>query len=339
MTSRVHRRLLAAVRVSTSALLALSIACQRDSVKARAPVAAVPSTDESPVQPRAIPPDVKIACDSAAIDVRAALGSDAKREDGTFNDSFQSTLRIGCRLSASGSQRALSMPGALAMVERQFGRRGWAQDLRFAADGPNGSDIGMRRRDLLCLIMDREAGDDDDDTTAARAAARAAAADRFDLIVECARDIPSNANAGVPDSLWQIAAALGIDSAYAIDERLQYPPYLTGDFDGDGVSDAAVLVTDRKTGRLGVLFVLRGPKRAEIIGAGLPPQGGPDDISWIDRWSVYPRDATFDRNINDHPGVPLRGDALWVAHGDSATAFLVWRDGGFVWDRRRPGGQ
>jgi hypothetical protein len=42
---------------------------------------------------------------------------------------------------------------------------------------------------------------------------------------------------------------------------MQSPPYITGDFDGDGVMDAAVLVERRTTGKLGVAVVHRGTRK------------------------------------------------------------------------------
>lgn len=71
--------------------------------------------------------------------------------------------------------------------------------------------------------------------------------DIYRIVVECTRDVASNSNGDVPDSIWGIAARAGIDSVYAISLSLQSPPYTTGDFDGDGVSDAAVLVEHRIT--------------------------------------------------------------------------------------------
>ena len=285
----------------------------------------------SAVEPHAIPSDVAVACDSAATDLRDAWRVDPRRQDGTFADSFQETARLGCRLTLAASSSMFGPSSEpMSVVERRFGGRGWGQDLRLAADGPDGSDIGLRRGDLLCLLMAHGSGDDDSDSTTAHVDT----AKDIEVIVECARDAASNVDAGVPDSLWRIAAALGLDSLYAIDVRLQYPPYLVGDFDGDGVEDAAVLVTDRKTGKLGVAFLLRGTRRALIAGAGNPPVGGPDDLSGIDRWSRFSKDATYDLTIHDHPGVPLHGDALWVARPDSTSAFLVWNGSGFLWDAR-----
>ena len=186
----------------------------------------------------------------------------------------------------------------------------------------------MRERELLCLLMTRGNGDDDTDTTSVRAANP----DSTDVIVECARDVSSNGDGSVPDSLWRIARERGLDSLYAIDFRVQYPPYLDGDFDGDGVPDAAVLVTQRSTGKLGVAFVLRGRGRVVLVGAGNALGGTPDDFSGVDRWDSFRKGSTRNLSIPDVPREALAADAVWIAKRDSTSGFVVWTGTGYRWE-------
>jgi hypothetical protein len=287
----------------------------------------------SPVEAAPIPAVVRAACDTAAMLVRATFGLEPGYREGNFTDSFQGAARTGCRITAHVSfTPARDSVGGIDQLQLAFTRRHWGQDLRYSADGPDGSDIGVRLREVICILMERGNGDDDEDSAAV---ARAASADEngSDVIVECARDVASNVDAGVPDSIWKVAAAGGLDSLYAIAVRLQYPPYLRGDFDGDGVTDAAVLIEQRSTGKLGVALVHMGMRRVFIVGAGTPVTGGPDDLSWIDQWEVFPKDATFDLIIKDRPSSHLLGDALWIARRDSASAFLVWTGSGYAWEK------
>jgi hypothetical protein len=46
--------------------------------------------------------------------------------------------------------------------------------------------------------------------------------------------------------------------------------------------------------------------------------------------------VAFDTVIRDEPSTPRIGDALWVARGDSASAFLLWTGRGYVWEARPP---
>lgn len=281
-----------------------------------------------------IQPAESVACDSAVVLVRTTLALAVRRQDGSFTDSFDGKPRVGCRLTATGSFAALGdRTGPVDELLRAFERRHWSMDLRYQADGPDGSDVGLRRRETLCLIVGRwDGGDDSDTSTAGRPAAQED--DRYDVIIECVHDVPSNEDASVPDSIWATARAAGLDSLYAIAVRVQDPPYVDGDFDGDGSPDAAVLVEQRSTGKAGVAFVHYRTNRVFIAGAGNPIARGPDDLSWIDELEVLRKDATFDTVIHDVPSSRRVGDALWVARGDSASAFLLWSGRGYVWEAR-----
>jgi hypothetical protein len=279
-------------------------------------------------------------CDTAAALVHQVLALEVKREDGNFFDSFRGVQRLGCRLSAEGSFATLPdsarSAGPVGAVEKAFGRHGWRAELRYMADGPDGSNVGLRRLDQLCVVVGRWDGGDDSDTTSAPPTEEE---NRYEAIVECARDVSSNADAGVPDSIWRIASDAGLDSVYAISLWLQSPPYLDGDFDGDEVSDAAVLVEHRATGKAGVAIVHRGTRRVTILGAG-SGSAGPDDLSWIDRWDLYHKGVTYNLTIQDQPSIQLGADALWVGRQDSLSAFYIWTGANYIWEaHRRTAGQ
>jgi hypothetical protein len=281
----------------------------------------------SVVTPGDIAPTVASACDTLVAVVHRVLGLGVRRQDGSFTDSFQSTPRIGCRLitidTLTPPRDTVTISDA---IPRALAPLGWARDLRYDADGPGSSDIGVRRRDVVCIIMERGDGPDDDEAPTVAAPAPSTTT----LIIECVRDVAPNTDVGVPDSLWRIARDAGIDSLYAIDMRLQYPPYLDGDFDGDGVTDAAVLVQQRTTGKLGVAFVLRGPGKVVVFGAGTPDPSGADDLSWIDRWDRISKGTTYDLTHRLRLAPPPRVDVVWVAHGDSTGAYIAWTGTGFA---------
>jgi hypothetical protein len=340
------------VRLSycAAALLLLHVlGCVRDSIERRRPDAGVSSRpvdsvslpDSSArgshalVQPAELPPGVRAACDSAAVIVRKALPLDIRREVGRYFDSFGDKRRIGCRLTGGGSFSTLpDSAGPVDAVGGAFKQHGWRPDLRYGADGPDGSDVGMRRRDMLCLVVGRwDGGDEEEDTLPPRPPTEEE--NRFDAIVECARDVASNQDTGVPDSLWRIASSSGLDSVYAISLSLQYPPYLSGDFDGDGVGDAAVLIEHRATGKVGIAVVHGGTRRVTILGAG-GAAAGPQDLSWIDGWDVFRKEATIHLTIRDRPNARLIADALWVGKRDSVSAFYVWTGSRYDWESHHP---
>lgn len=283
------------------------------------------------VQPEALSEGLPENCDTALATTRQALRIDVKREDGNFRDSFRGIPHVGCRLSAEGAFATLpDSAGPVAAIEAAFQRHGWRSDLRYEADGPDGSDVGVRRRDLLCVIQGRWEGGDDEDTTQPSTETD----NGYQAIVECFRDVPSNKDAGVPDSIWHIASAAGLDSVYAISLRLQYPPYLDGDFDGDGVSDAAVLIEHRASGKMGVAIVRRGSGRVSIVGAGISGDG-PHDLSWMDQWDVFHRGVSMVLGNPYRPTTHLIADALWIGRRDSAGGFFEWNGREYSWEAGR----
>jgi hypothetical protein len=291
----------------------------------------LPRDPHALVQPTALPAAVREACDTAAVFAGKALTLAMHREDGKYFDSFGDTRRLGCRLTGHGLFSALpNSSEPVGLVSAAFKQRGWRQDLRYGADGPDGSAMGLRRRDMLCLVVGRwNGGDESEIDSAPRAPTEEE--NRFDAFVECTRDAPSNLETGVPDSIWRIASSAGLDSVYAISFHLQSPPYLDGDFDGDGVSDGAVLIENRASGKVGIAVVHRGTRRVTILGAGSVAEG-PDNLSWIDRVDVFPKRATFVTTIADRPSSRLIADALWVGKGDSVSAFYVWNGKQYNWE-------
>jgi hypothetical protein len=301
--------------------------------------AAASRTSRELVRPASLPAAVRTTCDSVAKLMKDALLLNVKREDGDYFDSFKSAPRLGCRLTAEGSFAALEdSAGPVAAVEKAFTRQGWRGDLRYMADGPDGQDLGFRQLDMLCILLGRwDGGDDDEISDDSTPQPTSTEENRYQAIVECARDVASNVDAGVPDSIWRIASAAGLDSIYAVSLTLQSPPYLEGDFDGDGVSDAAVLVEHRATGKLGIAVVRRGAHRVSIL-AGGSGEAGPDDLSGIDRWDVFRKGTTYNLTIADRPSIQLGADAVWVGRRDSLSAFYVWTGANYIWDlpARRP---
>lgn len=143
------------------------------------------------VQPSRLPVTLDATCDSAAKVVHAALKLDLSREDGHYTDSFQGTPRLGCRMTGRGSFAALGTTGGpVEALDAAFTRQGWTSDLRYMADGPDGSAVGLRRRDMLCLVMGRWSGHDHDDTPPRPPTEEE---DRYEVIIECAREAGSGA--------------------------------------------------------------------------------------------------------------------------------------------------
>ena len=293
-----------------------------------APVAAATNGGPTEVHAGPIPDVVRIGCDSAAAMVHDALAIAATRADGSYADSFQGTTRVGCRVSGDGSFKALNNRDPVGVLAEAFAQRGWYPDVRFVADGPDGSVVAVRRRDMLCIVSG--SWDGGDDSEPATVAPKPEEDHRYGIIVECAEDVLSNAAAGVPDSLWSVARRAGLDSIYAISPRLTSRPYFTGDFDGDGVVDAAVLVEHRVSGKLGIAVVRRGAGLVNVLAAGSRGPG-PDDLDGLIGLEPFRKDVTIDLTIGDRPHNRLLADALWVKR-ESAAGFYLWAGNGFIYE-------
>lgn len=95
------------------------------------------------------------------------------------------------------------------------------------------------------------------------------------------------------------------------------PSRLTGDFDGDGKTDVALLVASAKTKKRGLLIVHGGRTKPAVAGAGVDFGNGGDDFEWADRWSV-----------NKRKGKP---DALLVVREESGGGLVEFVAGKYRW--------
>jgi len=116
------------------------------------------------------------------------------------------------------------------------------------------------------------------------------------------------------------------------------PFYQRGDFDGDGTLDIAIWVKNRKSGKLGIAVIPRGPGKVSWVGAGhqlvdrtgnvLWPNG--DTLDWIGAWYVYEKGAVG-QGATDEPPPKLKGDALMLIELESASGLLYWTGQRYAW--------
>jgi hypothetical protein len=108
------------------------------------------------------------------------------------------------------------------------------------------------------------------------------------------------------------------------------PFYLSGDFNGDGKADIAVLVKQRSTGKLGIAIIYSAADKIAILGAGTAIGNGGDDFGWMDSWKVYSKDrGTQEAGETSVPH--LRGDALLVSKSEAASALIYWNGKRYAW--------
>ncbi len=105
------------------------------------------------------------------------------------------------------------------------------------------------------------------------------------------------------------------------------PFYLSGNFDGDGITDFALQVKSIKSGQRGVLFCFANGKRA-LWGAGVPNKILPGGKWPFDSWMLI-RKAS--KHLSIYPRIQTDAVALTIA--DEGGGLLYWNGLSLVWIR------
>jgi hypothetical protein len=145
------------------------------------------------------------------------------------------------------------------------------------------------------------------------------------LVLQEAKESPSS----IPPSVIQLFKTSGFDKRYEFSTKLK-PPYLKGDFDGDGKPDNAVMVKQKTSGKIGIAVCHSSTNKIVLIGAGTAVGNGGDDFDWMDIWNVVPK-AMATRKLGRAAAAGLKGDALHVEKSESASALIYWNGTKYVW--------
>jgi len=131
------------------------------------------------------------------------------------------------------------------------------------------------------------------------------------------------------ESAAKLFKTTGLDRRYAFSSHLK-PSYLTGDFDGDGKPDIAILVKQKSSGKIGIAVCHSSTNTVFFIGAGTNVGNGGDNFDWMDLWSVTTKTKAA-RRVGKGATALIRGDALLVEKSESASALIYWNGKRYVW--------
>jgi hypothetical protein len=123
--------------------------------------------------------DVRAECDAIAQLVAEIPIVSATRQDTLIVDHRMGRTALGCQLRITGSRSAFE--GRDSPDERlrtSLASRGWTEDLRYGADGPDGTAFAFVTGSVLCLFQAAWDGGDDADPSYVPH-------DRYELVVGC----------------------------------------------------------------------------------------------------------------------------------------------------------
>lgn len=123
----------------------------------------------------------------------------------------------------------------------------------------------------------------------------------------------------IPSRVRTLFSEQKLDTQYAFSSHLN-PFLLSGDFNGDGALDIAVLIEEKRSHKIGIAIVHPKPKTIAIIGAGKVFVND-DHLQWMDAWQVVPKEAT----------PSFKGDALLLIKTESASGLAYWDGKGYSW--------
>jgi hypothetical protein len=133
----------------------------------------------------------------------------------------------------------------------------------------------------------------------------------------------------IPESAIRLFKTTGLDRMYEFSPHLK-PTYLTGDFDGDGKPDIAILVIQKRSRKIGIAVCHSSTNKVLFAGAGTEVGNGGDNFDWMDIWRVTPK-ATAARKVGRATAALLKGDALHVEKRESVSALIYWNGRRYVW--------
>ena len=133
----------------------------------------------------------------------------------------------------------------------------------------------------------------------------------------------------IPELAIRLFKTTGLDGQYDFAPHLK-PTNLSGDFDGDGKPDLAILVRQKSSGKIGIAVCHSSTNKVFFIGAGTEVGNGGDNFDWMDIWNITPK-ATAARKVGKAIGALLKGDALHVEKSESASALIYWNGRRYLW--------
>jgi len=134
-----------------------------------------------------------------------------------------------------------------------------------------------------------------------------------------------------------------LDSKYQIKGYLK-PSFLLADFNGDGISDISILITEKKTQKKGMVVLFGNSTQYFVFGAGIKVGrigfDDTDDLKWMERWGLFKKGVAYETKFDNGDMVGSikrkltnKGIEMWSLEDGEPLAggIIYWNGKKWIW--------
>ncbi len=136
-------------------------------------------------------------------------------------------------------------------------------------------------------------------------------------------DTTHHAERNLPDWVQQALIRRTVFQRYALFYEVN-PFYLSGRLDGDSITDVALQIIEKGTGKRGIAFVQGRDSSVRFLGAGTPLPNGADDLRDVWFWRIEGRSALREE--------PVQGiEVIRLGASPSEWSIVWWNGARYIW--------
>jgi len=132
----------------------------------------------------------------------------------------------------------------------------------------------------------------------------------------------------------------GLNSKFEFSPYIS-PSYLQTDLNGDGFPDFAILISEKRTGKKGVLLFPGHSAQYHVFGAGTKFGDGSDDFKWANKWSVFTGKEAYQTQFSKGGDI-IGGKVIKLTHpclsltavedrAEIAGGLIYWNGVKYIW--------
>ncbi|RJE72988.1 hypothetical protein [Reichenbachiella sp. MSK19-1] len=136
---------------------------------------------------------------------------------------------------------------------------------------------------------------------------------------------------------WAQHRFSNINNIFEVSDQLK-PQTIAADFDGDGTTDIAVFVNNKKRNKVGIMILLNNElEQYFVAGAGNSFGAGGDDFSWAGIWLKYEKPEAYETtfklsgDIEGEKTIQLINSAISIREIEGSGGLIYFNGTKFVW--------